>query len=102
MPDDHNFRGANSDRATDASYFSETWSMSESEFAALGDGVVAYIKPLSSEEAKADFPAVDDLPDGMRLYVLHAADGTPLALTDDMDTAIDHALNDELEIAALH
>lgn len=81
---------------------SETWLMSESEFAALGDGEVAYIKALTSEEAQEAYPSIDDLPEGLELFALHAADGTPIALTDDMSTAIEHAMGDELEIAALH
>ena len=80
----------------------EGWIMTDSEFAALGDGEVAYIKSLSSEEAQAAYPSIDDLPDGLSLFALHAADGTPIALTDDMGTAIEHAMGDELEIAALH
>ncbi len=78
------------------------WIMTDSEFAALGDGEWAYIKALSSEEAQAAYPTVDDLPKGLNLYALHAADGTPIALTDDMGTAIEHAMGDELEIAPLH
>jgi hypothetical protein len=80
----------------------ESWIMSDSEFAALGDGEVAYIKSLSSEEAQAAYPSIDDLPEGLSLFALHAADGTPIALTDDMGTAIEHAMGDELEIAPLH
>ena len=80
----------------------ESWIMSDSEFAALGDGEVAYIKSLSSEEAQATYPSLDDLPEGLSLFALHAADGTPIALTDDMGTAIEHAMGDELEIAPLH
>jgi|GEM_PF-2378994 len=80
----------------------DEWTMTDSEFAALGDGELAYIKALTSEEAKAAYPAISDLPTGLNLFALHAADGTPLALTDDMGTAIEHAMGDELEIAALH
>jgi hypothetical protein len=80
----------------------ESWIMTDSEFAALGDGEVAYIKSLSSEEAQAAYPTIDDLPAGLNLFALHAADGTPIALTDDMGTAIEHAMGDELEIAPLH
>ena len=79
-----------------------SWLMSDSEFAALGDGEWAYIKALTSEEAQAAYPTIEDLPEGLNLYALHAADGTPIALTDDMGTAIEHALGDELEIAPLH
>jgi len=86
----------------ETSQLEESWIMTESEFAALGDGEVAYIKMMTSEEALAAYPSIDDLPAGLNLFALHAADGTPIALTDDMGTAIEHALGDELEIAALH
>ena len=45
---------------------------------------------------------VDDLPDGIDLFALLAADGTPLVLTDDEGTAISHAIGDDLELAQLH
>jgi len=76
--------------------------MSLSELAQLGDGKVAYIKVMSHDEAKALFPAVENLPEGIDLYSLHGADGTPLILTDSRQAAIGHALGDELEIAAVH
>lgn len=76
--------------------------MSDEEFADLGAGEWAYIKSLTSEEAQEAFPAVDDLPAGIDLFALLAADGTPLVLTDDEGTAISHAIGDDLEIALLH
>jgi hypothetical protein len=76
--------------------------MSPSEFAELGGGRVAYIKTLTSDEAHRMYPAIEGLPDGINLYALHAADGTPLALTDSMQAALGHALGDELVIASIH
>lgn len=76
--------------------------MTDEEFADLGAGEWAYIKPLTSEQAQAAFPSVDDLPAGVALFALLAADGTPLVLTDDENTAISHALGDDLAIAQLH
>ena len=76
--------------------------MSQRELAALGGGRVAYIKVLSSDEAKRMFPAVDGVPTGISLYALQAADGTPIALTDTLQAAIGHAMGDELEIASVH
>ena len=49
--------------------------MSEIDLARLGDGVLAYIRTMSSEEAKERFPSVNNLPGGLTLYALHAADG---------------------------
>ena len=76
--------------------------MSELELAGLGDGEVAYIKTLTSDEALEMFPQIEGLPKGIPLFSLHAADGTPIALTDTMQAAIGHAQEDELSIAPLH
>ncbi len=76
--------------------------ISESELATLGGGAIAYIKTLTSDEASRMFPSVQGLPEGINLFSLHAADGTPLALTDTRQAAIGHAIDDELEIASIH
>ena len=76
--------------------------MSMNELARLGGGKIAYIKVLTSDQAKEMFPAVEGIPTGIDLFALHAADGTPLALTDSRQAALGHAMGDELEIASLH
>ena len=76
--------------------------MSQGELAALGGGKVAYIKALSSDQARVMYPSIDDLPPGIMLYALQAADGTPIALTDTKQAALGHAIGDELEIASVH
>lgn len=76
--------------------------MSMTELARLGGGKVAYIKVMTYKEAKELFPAVEDLPKGIDLYALHAADGTPLVLTDSHHAAVGHAMGDELIIENLH
>lgn len=76
--------------------------MSEIELARLGGGEVAYIKVLSPDEASKMFPMIEGLPRGINLFSLHAADGTPIALTDTLQAAIGHAQEGELSIAALN
>lgn len=76
--------------------------MSQGELAALGGGKVAYIRTLSSDQAREIYPSIEDLPSGIMLYALHAADGTPIALTDTRQAALGHAIGDELEVASLH
>lgn len=76
--------------------------MSQRELAALGGGKLAYIKVMSSDEAKQMYPSIDDLPSGIQLFALQAADGTPIALTDSLQAAMGHAIGDELEVASLH
>lgn len=76
--------------------------MSQLELARLGGGEIAYIKVLSSDEAQRLYPAIEGLPGGIDLYALHAADGTPIALTDSRQAAIGHARGDKLEVASVH
>lgn len=76
--------------------------ISELELARLGGGQVAYIKTLSSDDARKMFPMVEGLPTDINLFSLHAADGTPIALTDTLQAAIGHAQEGDLAIAALH
>ncbi len=76
--------------------------MSEIDLARLGGGQVAYIKTMSSDEALKMFPAIEGLPAGINLFALHAADGTPIALTDTRQAALSHAMDGELEVASLH
>lgn len=76
--------------------------ISELDLARLGDGQVAYIKSMTSAEARRMFPSIKGLPRGIDLYALHAADGTPIALTDSRQAAVGHALDGELEIASVH
>jgi hypothetical protein len=76
--------------------------MSMSDLAKLGGGKIAYIKVMTADEAKEMFPAVEGIPAGIDLFALHAADGTPLALTDSRQAALGHAMGDELEIASVH
>ncbi len=76
--------------------------ITEVELARLGDGQVAYIRTMTSAEARRLFPTIKGLPRGIDLYALHAADGTPIALTDSRQAAVGHALEGELEIASVH
>ncbi len=72
------------------------------DLAKLGDGEVAYIRVMSSDEAQRMFPAITGLPDGSDIFALHSADGTPLALTDSKQAAVGHALGDKLVVASIH
>ena len=76
--------------------------MTQIDLARLGGGQVAYIKTMTADEARQLFPTIQGLPRGINLYSLHAADGTPIAVTDTRQAAIGQALEDELQIAAVH
>lgn len=76
--------------------------MSENEFAALGDGKIAYIKTLNPDEAQEMYPQLEGLPEGITIFAVHSADGTPLALTDTHFAAIENAKEQNLEPVSVH
>ncbi|MEZ5922826.1 MAG: DUF1150 family protein [Hyphomicrobiaceae bacterium] len=76
--------------------------MSVHELLSLGGGEVAYIKELSADEAERMFPAIENLPRGISLFALTAADGTPILVTDNLGAAAAQARSDDLEIQRVH
>jgi hypothetical protein len=76
--------------------------MSLKELALLGDGEVAYIKQLDSDAATELFPALDDAPEGIDLFAVLGADGTPIALTDSRNAAIANAIENDLVPVSVH
>ena len=79
-----------------------TTMISPEALASLGGGRIAYVKTLKSEDAQKQFPQVPDLAPGTLLYALHAADGTPIMLTDSRESAVASAWSHELETVSLH
>ena len=79
----------------------ETDEMEEGRFVASR---IAYIKPTDSDEAHrlGLIPANIDLPDGMKLYVLHAEDGSVLGFTDGYASAYGAAVQNELTPVSVH
>jgi hypothetical protein len=76
--------------------------ISAEALAMLGGGKIAYIRQVSWEEAQSHFPQVPRLEPGTLLYALHAADGTPIMLTDSREAAIANAWQQELQTVSLH
>jgi hypothetical protein len=70
----------------------------------LGDGRIAYVKAIRSEDVAALFPQVQvpKLDPGVKLFALHAADGTPIMLTDSREAAVANAWSQELETVSVH
>jgi hypothetical protein len=76
--------------------------ISPEALALLGGGKIAYVKPIRSEDVPAMFPQAPQLQPGMQLFALHAADGTPIMLTDSRDAAVASAWSHELETVSVH
>jgi hypothetical protein len=76
--------------------------LTNEQLASLGDGRVAYLKPIRSEDVSRLFPAAPAIQPGLQLFALLAADGTPIIVTDSRDAAVANALSQELEMVSLH
>ena len=76
--------------------------MTPEALAHLGDGEIAYVKTIRSEDVPALFPQVPQIAPGLKLFALHAADGTPIMLTDSREAAIANALSQQLEMVSVH
>jgi len=70
--------------------------------AQIGGGEIAYVRPIMSDVLKTLFPQAPDMAPGIRLFVLSAADGTPIMLTDSEESALAGAKEHELETVSLH
>ena len=76
--------------------------LSDKDFAVLGGARIAYIKMARSEEVAFISPDAPFLAPGHRVFVLHAADGTPILVTNSREAAMANAASEKLETVSLH
>jgi len=76
--------------------------ISPEALAHLGDGQIAYIKAIRSEDVPAMFPQAPEIAPGLKLFALHAADGTPIMITDSREAAVANAWSHELQTLSVH
>jgi hypothetical protein len=72
------------------------------QLAHLGEGAIAYVRPIKSEEAKVLFPRVRGLKPGQQLYALLGASGAPILLADSRDAALANAWENKLATVSVH
>lgn len=70
--------------------------------ATLGEGRIAYVKPISSDEVRRIFPQAPELAPGLELFALLSASGSPILLTDSRDTALANAWAHDLQTVSLN
>jgi hypothetical protein len=76
--------------------------VSPEALALIGGGRIAYVKAIRSEDVAKIFPQAPQIAPGMQLFSLHAADGTPIMLTDSREAAVANAWSQELEAVSVH
>jgi hypothetical protein len=76
--------------------------MSPRAFAEYGCNVVGYVRQMRSEEAIVLYPQAPRLVPGLTVFVLHAADGTPLCITESFEEASRDAESSQLQPVRVH
>ena len=80
----------------------EQGNITQDALAHLGDGRIAYVKQIQSEDVRTMFPQAPNLEPGIKLFALYAANGTPIMLTDTREAALANAWSQELEAVSVH
>lgn len=71
-------------------------------FATLGEGQIAYVKPMTSDEIRRLYPQAPELGADLELFALLSASGTPILITDSRETAIANAWAHDLRTVSLN
>ena len=80
--------------------------LTQEQLANLGEGLIAYVKPIRWEDLGTMFPEIpamnSELQPGLQLFALLGASGKPLVVTDSRDAALANAMQNELHMVSLH
>ena len=87
---------------TNEKSITEQGNITQDTLAHLGDGRIAYVKQIQSEDVRTMFPQAPNIAPGIKLFALYAANGTPIMLTDTREAALANAWSQELEAVSVH
>ena len=87
---------------TNEKIISDQGNITQDALAHLGDGRIAYVKQIQSEDVRTMFPQAPDIAPGIKLFALCTANGTPIMLTDTREAALANAWSQELEAVSVH
>lgn len=76
--------------------------LTQEQLAHLGEGAVAYIRKIRSDELKARYPGMGEIAPGLELWALFSANGMPILLTDERDSAVAGAFQNDLQTVSIH
>ena len=76
--------------------------LTDAELAHLGEGSIAYLREMNSDDLRGKFPGMPEIASGTRLWAVFAADGRPIMLTDARDAALAGAIQNDLTPVSIH
>ncbi|HTV67912.1 MAG TPA: DUF1150 family protein [Rhizobiaceae bacterium] len=74
----------------------------EAELAHIGEGSLAYLREIESDDLMGKFPGLPEIASGTKLWALFAANGQPILLSDERDRAIAGAFANDLVPVSIH
>ncbi len=83
-------------------YNDESRTLTQSDLAHLGEGTVAYLREIGTDELKGKFPGLPEMTPNTRLWALFAANGQPILLSDARERAIAGAFENDLTPVSIH
>lgn len=72
------------------------------QFAHLGNGAIAYVRTMRSEDVPKLYPYAPVIEPGITIFALLGADGTPIVLADSEEGARANAWEHQLQTVSLH
>ena len=72
------------------------------QFARLGDGTLAYVRSMRSEDVTRLYPEAPEIQPGLTIFALLSADGSPIVLSDTKEGALANAYENRLLTVSLH
>jgi hypothetical protein len=83
-------------------FIDQRQTFTQADLAHLGEGSVAYLREIGSDELKGKFPGLPEIAPGTKLWALFAANGQPILLSDARDRAIAGAFENDLTPVSIH
>ena len=80
----------------------ESESVTPEALAHLGEGHIAYVKQVRSEDVPDLFPQAPKIAPGLKLFALHAADGMPSVHPGGRRVTNTNAWSNELQAVSVH
>ncbi len=80
----------------------QTETFTLADLAHLGEGSVAYLREIGSDELRGKFPGLPEIAPGTKLWALFAANGQPILLSDERERAIAGAFENDLTPVSIH
>jgi hypothetical protein len=76
--------------------------LDDAALAALGGGVIGYVKEIEGEDAVKLLGERIEVPPDVKLYCLYNADGSPISISGSREAAFSSASEHELVAASVH